>query len=65
MYPELEKSRFLSLLIIRRIALTNQGRWDDAEKLQVQVMETFTTMFGADHPYTLTSMNNLAFTWRG
>ncbi|KAK4171707.1 hypothetical protein QBC36DRAFT_339445 [Triangularia setosa] len=27
-------------------------------------METFKTKLGADHPDTLTSMNNLAFTWK-
>ncbi|KAK3898497.1 hypothetical protein C8A05DRAFT_18935, partial [Staphylotrichum tortipilum] len=31
--------------------------------LEVQVMETSKTKLGADHPHTLTSMNNLAFTW--
>ncbi|KAI1522327.1 kinesin light chain 1, partial [Pyrenophora tritici-repentis] len=40
----------------------NQGRWDDAEKLEVQVMETRKTKLGADHPDTLASMHNLAFT---
>jgi hypothetical protein len=29
------------------------------------VMETRKTKLGADHPSTLTSMNNLAFTWKG
>jgi hypothetical protein len=43
----------------------NQGRWDAAEKLEVQVMETRKKKLGADHPDTLTSMNNLAFTWKG
>ncbi|KAK7180300.1 PFS and TPR domain-containing protein [Paraphaeosphaeria sporulosa] len=42
----------------------NQGRWEEAEKLEVQVMETRKTKLGADHPSTLTSMNNLAFTWK-
>ena len=28
-------------------------------------METSTTKLGVDHPDTLTSMNNLAFTWKG
>ncbi len=42
----------------------NQGRWDDAEELEVQVMETRKKKLGADHPDTLTSMNNLAFTWK-
>jgi hypothetical protein len=31
----------------------------------VQVMETRKTKLGADHPDTLISMNNLAFTWKG
>ncbi len=40
----------------------NQGRWSEAEKLNVQVMETSKTKLGADHPDTLTSMANLAST---
>jgi hypothetical protein len=28
-------------------------------------METSKTKLGVDHPDTLTSMNNLAFTWKG
>ncbi|KAF1834779.1 hypothetical protein BDW02DRAFT_568747, partial [Decorospora gaudefroyi] len=39
-----------------------QGRWDESEKLFVQVMETRKTKLGADHPDTLASMNNLAYT---
>ena len=42
----------------------NQGRWEEAEKLEVQVMETRKTKLGADHPDTLTSMANLASTYR-
>ncbi|KAI1370745.1 hypothetical protein F4677DRAFT_457595 [Hypoxylon crocopeplum] len=42
----------------------NQGRWDNAEKLDVQVMETSKTKLGIDHPDTLTSMANLASTYR-
>src|SRR5438477_12756555 len=42
----------------------DQGRWEEAEKLEVQVMETRKTKLGADHPDTLTSMANLAFTWK-
>ena len=43
----------------------NQGRWKEAEELEVQVMETRKRVLGAEHPDTLTSMNNLAFTWKG
>jgi tetratricopeptide repeat protein len=48
------------------IGLTHwkQGRWTEAEKLQVQVMETFKTVLGPEHHSTLTSMNNLALTYR-
>jgi pentatricopeptide repeat protein len=41
-----------------------QGRWEEVEKLFVQVMETSKTKLGADHPSTLTSMANLASTYR-
>ncbi|PVH69231.1 hypothetical protein DL98DRAFT_554516 [Cadophora sp. DSE1049] len=48
------------------------GQWEEAElldiqaeKLEVQVMETSKTKLGVDHPFTLTSMANLAFTWKG
>jgi Tetratricopeptide repeat len=40
----------------------NQGRWTEAEELNVQVMETRRKGLGPEHPDTLTSMNNLAFT---
>lgn len=42
----------------------NQGRWEEAEKLELQVMETRKAKLGEDHPSTLTSMANLAFTWK-
>ncbi|KAI1678755.1 hypothetical protein KJE20_12363, partial [Pyrenophora tritici-repentis] len=40
----------------------DQGRWDAAEELFVQVIETSKKKLGADHPDTLTSMNNLTYT---
>ncbi|KAF5122585.1 Kinesin light chain [Metarhizium anisopliae] len=47
------------------LALTfwKQGRWEEAEKLEVQVMKTRKEKFGVDHSDTLTSMINLAHTW--
>lgn len=42
----------------------DQGRWNDAEKLEVRVIETSKTKLGADHSDILTSMANLAFTWK-
>ncbi|KIX06337.1 uncharacterized protein Z518_04313 [Rhinocladiella mackenziei CBS 650.93] len=40
----------------------NQGRWKEAEELEVQVMETRKRVLGAEHPSTLTSVANLAYT---
>jgi hypothetical protein len=37
----------------------NQGQWKEAEKLEVQVMETRNRLLGAEHPSTLRSMANL------
>ena len=46
------------------VTFWNLGRWDAAEKMLVQVMETRKEKLGADHPNTLTSMSNLAIIWR-
>ena len=40
------------------------GPVGEAEQLEVQVMETRKTKLGEDHPSTLISMANLAFTWK-
>jgi hypothetical protein len=40
----------------------NQGRWKEAEELQVQVMQTRKRVLGNEHPHTLISMGNLAYT---
>ncbi|KAN0069055.1 TPR-like protein [Elaphomyces granulatus] len=42
----------------------NQGRWKEAEELEVLVMETRKTVLGQEHPDTLSTMNNLASTYR-
>jgi hypothetical protein len=39
-----------------------QGRWKEAEELEVRVIETRKKVLGEDHPDTLTSMGNLAVT---
>ena len=39
------------------------GRWKEAEQLNVQVVKTRKRVLGEEHPSTLTSMANLAFTW--
>ncbi|KAJ5324219.1 hypothetical protein N7476_002819 [Penicillium atrosanguineum] len=45
-------------------AYSLEGRWKEAEQLNVQVLETRKTKLGADHPDTLASMANLASTYR-
>ncbi|KAH8696391.1 hypothetical protein BGW36DRAFT_462267 [Talaromyces proteolyticus] len=40
----------------------NQGRWTEAEKLGVQVMEKMKMVLGDEHPDTLAIMANLAYT---
>ncbi len=39
--------------------LWDQGRWEEAELLEVQVMDTRKTKLGPDHPSTLTSITIL------
>jgi hypothetical protein len=43
---------------------SNQGKWKEAESLQVQVMEASKEKLGPLHPSTLTAMGNLALTYR-
>jgi len=42
---------------------TLRGLWQDAEELNVQVMETRKRVLGAEHPDTLISISNLASTF--
>jgi hypothetical protein len=55
-----------TLTSIGNLAATyeNQGRWKEAEELEVQVMETRKRDLGAEHPDTLMSISNLAATYR-
>ena len=54
-----------TLISMANLAITyrDQGRWNEAEKLQVQVMDTSKKLLGAEHSHTLTSMANLATTY--
>ncbi|KAI4276581.1 MAG: hypothetical protein L6R38_005626 [Xanthoria sp. 2 TBL-2021] len=42
----------------------DEGRWEKAEELHMQEMETRTRLLGKEHPSTLTSIANLASTYR-
>jgi len=41
-----------------------QGRLEEAEQLEVDVLEARTRLLGLGHPETLRSMTNLAYTWK-
>jgi len=41
----------------------DQGQWDIAEKLQLEVMETYKKKICTDHLDTLTSTFSLAYKW--
>ena len=55
-----------TLTSMANLAVTyrNQGRWNEAEQLDIQVMDMRKKVLGAEHPDTLTSMANLAVTYR-
>ncbi|KAH7378589.1 Tetratricopeptide repeat-domain-containing protein [Cadophora sp. MPI-SDFR-AT-0126] len=54
----------MSLLWRYATCLSADGRWDEAEAAYVESLEIEKRELGAGHPDTLTSMNNLAFTWK-
>ncbi|KAJ5899151.1 hypothetical protein N7495_003895 [Penicillium taxi] len=55
-----------TMTIMANLASTywNQGRWKEAEELELQVVESCKQMLGLEHPSTLSSMGNLASTYR-
>ncbi|KAJ5538671.1 hypothetical protein N7494_008150 [Penicillium frequentans] len=57
-----EESLASTTMLARAYSL--EGRWGEAEQLEVQVLETSKTIFGESHPNTLMSMANLASTYR-
>jgi hypothetical protein len=59
-----EDKRVLASMTTLATTFWNQGRWEEAEELDVQVMETRKRVLGAEHPSTLTSIANLASTYR-
>jgi hypothetical protein len=46
------------------MCLYSDGRYNEAERLFSEVVETRTRVLGEEHPDTLTSMANLALTYR-
>jgi tetratricopeptide (TPR) repeat protein len=58
------KTERLSLMWKSAMALYSDGRYKEAEELFMQVIEARKRVLGEEHPYTLTSMGNLAATYR-
>ncbi|KAG4434967.1 hypothetical protein IFR05_009548 [Cadophora sp. M221] len=58
------QQRRMSLLWKYATCLSADGRWDEAEAAFVEGLEIEKRELGADHPDTLTSMANLASTFR-
>lgn len=54
----------LSLLMKLGQCLLSDGRYNDAEKPFLEVMGANKMVLGEEHPDTLISMANLAFTWK-
>src|SRR5438045_4448382 len=54
-----------TLMSMANLASTymNQGRWKEAEQLEVEVLEARKKVLGTEHQDTLLSMNNLASTY--
>jgi hypothetical protein len=42
----------------------NQGRWKEAEELEMKVLKTSLKVLGRGRHSPLTSMANLAYTWK-
>jgi hypothetical protein len=49
---------------ILAVTYQNQGRWNEAEELEVHVLETRKRVQGKDHLHTLISMGNLVMTYQ-
>lgn len=54
----------IALKAILAIVHINQWQWKEAEELQIQVVKTQKRLLGKEHPETLTSIHNLASTFR-
>ncbi|KAL4749727.1 P-loop containing nucleoside triphosphate hydrolase protein [Aspergillus terricola var. indicus] len=59
-----QKEQYIDCIMNVGRCLYSDGRYNEAEQLQVQVLETWKQVLGPEHPDTLTSMANLASTYR-
>jgi hypothetical protein len=63
-FPPINAGQRVIIFCFNTITLYSDGRYKEAKELQVQVMETTKGVLGEEHPDTLTSMGNLASTYR-
>ena len=61
-FPAEHEKRLMAMSALAN-SCRQHGKYDRAEELDVQVMETTKRVLGAEHPDTLTSMANLASTY--
>ncbi|KIJ90039.1 hypothetical protein K443DRAFT_15573 [Laccaria amethystina LaAM-08-1] len=61
-FGEMRQSTLTSMANLAS-TFVRQGKFDEAEKLLIQVLNLCTMQLGLEHPDTLTNMNNLAFTF--
>ncbi|GMF97349.1 unnamed protein product [Aspergillus oryzae] len=59
-----EQENYINFINNIGMCLYSDGRWKEAERLQVQVLELRKQVLGPEHPDTLTSIANLALTYR-
>ncbi|KAL2833728.1 violaceus kinesin [Aspergillus cavernicola] len=62
-YFQREQKRYTALLQRIAVCLDQDGRYKEAEELEVQVLEIQKQALGPEHPDTLISMANLALTY--
>ncbi|OJJ65820.1 hypothetical protein ASPBRDRAFT_60234 [Aspergillus brasiliensis CBS 101740] len=55
-----EQEKYIDLIGKICWCLYSDGRWKEAEELQVQVLQLHKRVLGPEHPDTLSSMNNVA-----
>ncbi|KAE8135653.1 violaceus kinesin [Aspergillus pseudotamarii] len=58
-----EKEKYINFIVNIGMCLHSDGRWKEAEELEVQAIELRKHVLGPEHPSTLTSMANLASTY--
>ena len=47
------------------VTYSNQEKYEEAEELEVKVLDLCTKVLGQEHPHTLTLIENLAKTYKG